>query len=66
MGDLERQCFPDPKPVRTITIPANCATHLHYEKAEDYKSGKTFVNVSVDSKAEITDVLFNPASNIIY
>ena len=42
----------------TITIGANCATHIHYEKAVDHKAGKSFVNLSVDSKAGAAETQF--------
>jgi hypothetical protein len=42
----------------TITIGANCATHIHYEKAVDHKAGDTFVNLTVDSKAGATETQF--------
>lgn len=41
-----------------ITIGANCATHIHYEKSVDRKAGETFVNLTVDSKAGATETQF--------
>ena len=42
----------------TVTLGANCATHIHYEKAVDHKAGKTFVNLTVDSKAAAEETQF--------
>ena len=41
-----------------ITIGANCATHIHYKKSVDRKTGETFVNLTVDSKAGATETQF--------
>src|SRR5215472_1441251 len=35
--------------IGTITVGANCATHIHYEKSS--KAGGTYVHLKVDSKA---------------
>ncbi len=42
----------------TITIGANCATHVHYDKSIVHKTGETFVHLMVDSKAGATDTQF--------
>lgn len=43
--------------IGTITLGANCATHIHSEKSE--KGGSTFVHLTVDSKAGATDTDFS-------
>ena len=42
----------------TITIGANCATHVHYDKSIVHKTGETFVHLTVDTKAGATDTQF--------
>jgi len=43
--------------IGTITLGANCATHIHSEKSE--KGGSTYVHLTVDSKAGATDTDFS-------
>lgn len=43
--------------IGTITLGANCATHIHSEKSE--KGGSTYVHLKVDSKAGATDTDFS-------
>jgi hypothetical protein len=43
--------------IGTITLGANCATHIHSEKSE--KGGSTFVHLKVDSKAGATETDFS-------
>lgn len=40
----------------SITLPANCATLIHYDKTKD--KGETFVSLTVDSKAGATETAF--------
>jgi hypothetical protein len=43
--------------IGTITVGANCATHIHSEKSE--KGGSTYVHLTVDSKAGATETDFS-------
>ena len=43
----------------TITLGANCATLIHYDKSVIHKTGDTFVSLSVDSKAGATEPEFS-------
>src|SRR5579872_3776085 len=43
--------------IGTITVGANCATHIHSEKSE--KGGSTYVHWTVDSKAGATETDFS-------
>lgn len=43
--------------IGTITVGANCATHIHSEKSE--KGGSTFVHLKVDSKAGAAETDFS-------
>src|SRR5262249_21666052 len=42
----------------TITLGANCATHIHYEKVLDRNARKSYVNLAVDSKSGAEDTEF--------